>query len=122
MISKSLNNTTANLRSVTSRNYIVPQAKFNLFKGSLSYSSVLVWNSIPVSIKCSKSLPKIRKTMFRMDENLINKCIIYSITLRCHLKLNLHFHFYVLSLSLSLSLSDCVCMYVVSAWVVSANF
>ena len=53
----SLNNTTANLRSVTSRNYIVPQAKCNLFKGSLSYSGVVVWNSIPVSIKCSKSLP-----------------------------------------------------------------
>ena len=53
----SLNNTTANLRLVTSRNYIVPQAKCNLFKGSLSYSGVVVWNSIPVSIKCSKSLP-----------------------------------------------------------------
>ena len=38
----SLNNTTANLRSVTSRNHIVPQAKCNLFKGSLSYSGVVV--------------------------------------------------------------------------------
>ena len=38
----SLNNTTANLRSVTSRNYIVSQAKCNLFKGSLSYSGVVV--------------------------------------------------------------------------------
>ena len=53
----SLNNTSANLRSVTSRNYIVPQAKCNLFKGSLSYSDVVVWNSISVGIKCSKSLP-----------------------------------------------------------------
>ena len=52
-----LDNTTANLRSVTSRNYIVPQAKCNLFKGSLSYSGVMVWNSIPVSIKGSNSLP-----------------------------------------------------------------
>ena len=30
----SLNDTTANLRSVTGRNYIVPQAKCNLFKDS----------------------------------------------------------------------------------------
>ena len=45
-----LDNATANLRSVTSRNYKVPQAKCNLFKGSLSYSVVMVWNSIPVSI------------------------------------------------------------------------
>ena len=56
-----LDNTTANLRSVTSRNYIVPQAKCNLFKGSLSYSGVMVWNSIPVSIKCSNSLPNFVK-------------------------------------------------------------
>ena len=52
-----LNNTTANLRSVASKNFIVPQAKCNLFKGSLSYSGVMVWNSIPVSIKDSSSLP-----------------------------------------------------------------
>ena len=57
-----LDNTTANLRSVTSRNYIVPQAKCNLFKGSLSYSGVMVWNSIPVSIKGStNSLPNFVK-------------------------------------------------------------
>ena len=52
-----LNNTAADLRSVASKNFIVPQAKCNLFKGSLSYSGVIVWNSIPVSIKDSSSLP-----------------------------------------------------------------
>ena len=52
-----LNNTVSNLRSVTSKNVLVPQAKCNLFKGSLSYSGVMVWNSIPVSIKDSYSLP-----------------------------------------------------------------
>ena len=52
-----LNNTAANLRSVASKNFIVPQAKCNLFKGSLSDSGVMVWNSIPVSIKDSSSLP-----------------------------------------------------------------
>ena len=52
-----LNNTAANLRSVASKTFIVPQAKCNLFKGSLSYSGEMVWNSIPVSIKDSSSLP-----------------------------------------------------------------
>ena len=51
-----LNNTASNLRSVAQNNYIVPQAKCNLFKGSLSFSGVIVWNSIPVSIKASPSL------------------------------------------------------------------
>ena len=51
-----LNNTASNLRSVTNKNLLVPQAKCNLFKGSLSYSGVIVWNIIPVSIKNSSSL------------------------------------------------------------------
>ena len=51
-----LNNTASNLRSVASKNFIVPQAKCNLFKGSLSNLGVIVWNSIPVSIKDSSSL------------------------------------------------------------------
>ena len=46
-----LNNTVSNLRSVACKNFLIPQAKCNLFKGSLSYSGVMVWNSIPVSIK-----------------------------------------------------------------------
>ena len=36
---------------------LLPQAKCNLVKGSLSYSGVMVWNSILVSIKDSSSLP-----------------------------------------------------------------
>ena len=52
-----LNNTASNLRSVASKNFLIPQAKCNLFKGSLSSSGVMVWNSIPVSIKNSSSLP-----------------------------------------------------------------
>ena len=51
-----LNNTASNLRSVAQNNYIVPQAKCNLFKGSLSFSGVIVWNSIPFSIKTSPPL------------------------------------------------------------------
>ena len=49
-------NTASNLRSVSRKNYILPQAKCNLFKGSLSFSGVIVWNNIPVNIKNSQSL------------------------------------------------------------------
>ena len=45
-----LNSTAASLRSVAQHNYIVPQAKCNLFKGSLTFSGVIVWNSIPATI------------------------------------------------------------------------
>lgn len=51
-----LNNTASNLRSVAHKNYLLPQAKCSLFKGSLSYSGVAVWNSIPVDIKSASSL------------------------------------------------------------------
>ena len=51
-----LNNTASNLRSVRQKNYILPQATFNLFKGSLTFPGVVVWNSIPLSIKTSQSL------------------------------------------------------------------
>ena len=37
-----LNNAFSNLRSVASKHLLVPQAKFNVFKGSLSYSGVMV--------------------------------------------------------------------------------
>ena len=50
------NNTASNLRSVAHKNYLLPQAKCNLFKGSFSYSGVVVWNSIPVDIKSASSL------------------------------------------------------------------
>ena len=51
-----LDNTTI-LRSVTNKNCVVPLAKCNLLKGSLTYSGVIIWNSIPVSIKNLSSLP-----------------------------------------------------------------
>ena len=56
-----LNNTASNLSAVASKIFIVPQVKCNLFKGSLSYSGVIVWNSIQDSsslhifmIKCTE--------------------------------------------------------------------
>ena len=50
------NNTASNLKSVAQNNYIVPQAKCNLLKGSLTFSGIIVWNRIPLSIKMSPSL------------------------------------------------------------------
>ena len=37
-----LDNTTSNLRSVAHKNYLLPQAKCNLYKGTFSYSGVVV--------------------------------------------------------------------------------
>ena len=51
-----LDNTASNLRSVAHKNYLLPQAKCNLYKGSFSYSGVVVWNSFPTSIKLASSL------------------------------------------------------------------
>ena len=51
-----LDSTLSNLRSVANKNYVLPQAKCNLFKGSLSFSGVVIWNSIPLEIKQSSSL------------------------------------------------------------------
>ena len=51
-----LANTSTNLRSVTHKHYLLPQPKCNLFKGSLSYSGIVVWNSISINIKIQKSL------------------------------------------------------------------
>ena len=51
-----LDNTTSNLRSVAHKNYLLPQAKCNLYKGGFSYSGVVVWNNRPSSIKLASSL------------------------------------------------------------------
>ena len=51
-----LDNTTSNIRSVAHKNYLLPQAKCNIYKGSFSYSDVVVWNSLPTSIKLASSL------------------------------------------------------------------
>ena len=52
----SLDNTASNLRSVAHKNYLLPQAKCNLYKGSFSYSGVVVWNSLPTNITVASSL------------------------------------------------------------------
>ena len=57
------NDTITSLRSVTNKNFLIPKPKLNLFKNSLSYSGAIIWNSIPLEIKTSKSL-----------DSFVNKC------------------------------------------------
>ena len=52
-----LDNTSSKLRSVANKNFVILQTKCNLFKCRMSYSGAIVWNSIPVNIKESSSLP-----------------------------------------------------------------
>ena len=51
-----LDSTLSNLKSVANKHYVLPQARCNLFKGSLSFSGVLIWNSIPIDKRISSSL------------------------------------------------------------------
>ena len=51
-----LDNKTSNLRSIAHTNCLLPQAICSLYKGSFSYSGVVVWNSLPTSIKLATSL------------------------------------------------------------------
>ena len=51
-----LYSTLSNLRSVANKHYVLHQARCNLFKGSLSFSGGLIWNSIPIDIRNSSSL------------------------------------------------------------------
>ncbi len=46
-----LDNTNATLRSVTNQALHVPRPRTELFKGSLSYSGAIIWNSIPLHIR-----------------------------------------------------------------------
>ncbi len=49
-------NTNITLRSVSNNNMHVPRPRIEMFKGSLSYSGALIWNSIPLNIRNSTSL------------------------------------------------------------------
>lgn len=49
-------NNTMTLRSVTSKCMHVPRPKTEMFKGSLSYSGTIIWNSIPLNVRNLNSL------------------------------------------------------------------
>ncbi len=44
------------LRSVTNEALFVPRPKIEQFKGSLSYSGAIIWNSIPQHIRNASSI------------------------------------------------------------------
>ena len=72
MTDVNLNNTASNIRSVAQNNYIVPHAKCNLFKGSLTFSGVIVWNSIPLSKINVTVFGYICEKMYQLEETLID--------------------------------------------------
>ncbi len=56
MQSDILENTNVTLRSVTNEAMFVPRPKIEQFKGSLSYSGAIIWNSIPLDIRNATSI------------------------------------------------------------------
>ena len=69
-----LDSTVSNFRSVSRKNYILPQAKCILFKGNLSFSGVAVWNSSPVNINGSPSLERFCEKLYSVNNTLIVYC------------------------------------------------
>ena len=60
-----------NLRSFDNMNLYHPKPNCEVFKKSLQYSGATVWNSLPMSIKESTSVPQF-KTSYRNEYNLGN--------------------------------------------------
>ena len=50
------NDTGSNLRSVSNKNFVIPEPNNNLFESSSSYSGAVIWNSIPLETKHATSL------------------------------------------------------------------
>ena len=44
------------LRSSSDMNYVTPRPKLEQFKGSMSFSGPSIWNRIPESIRCVKTV------------------------------------------------------------------
>ncbi len=64
--------TNMTLRSSSNENYAVPKPRNNLFKNSLSYSGALIWNSIPLDVRTSKTLDAFTTNCLNW---LQNKCL-----------------------------------------------
>ena len=80
-----LDNTASNLQSVAHKNYLLPQAKCNLYKGSFSYSGLVVWNSLPTSIKLASSLDTFVK---KCTEWLKCKAVLHLLETKWNLQLH----------------------------------
>ena len=44
------------LRSVTNRDFYIPQCKLEMFKKSLTYSGPIIWNNLPRDLKMCQNL------------------------------------------------------------------
>jgi len=61
-----------NLRSASSLNYAIPRPKMELFKQSISYSGPCIWNKIPESIRCMKTLDSFTTHLIRWLKSINN--------------------------------------------------
>ena len=60
------------LRSASSLNYAMPRPKMELFKESISYSVSCIWNKIPESIRCMKTLDSFTTHLIRWLKSINN--------------------------------------------------
>ena len=51
------------LRSESNFDLRLPKHRTNLFKNSLQYSGVHIWNSLPLNIRCAPSLPVFKRNV-----------------------------------------------------------
>ncbi len=49
-------NTNMTLRSISNQSIHVPRPRTEMFKGSLTYSGAIIWNSIPINVRNSCSV------------------------------------------------------------------
>ena len=61
------------LRSIENGNLVLPKFKLMSFKGSLSYSGVEIWNSIPSNIRKATTLKEFKSKFFLYLLNKVNQ-------------------------------------------------
>ena len=60
------------LRSIENGNLVQPKFKLMSYKGSLSYSGVEIWNSIPSNIRKATTLKEFKSNFFLYLQNKVN--------------------------------------------------
>ena len=54
------------LRSVTNRDFCIPQCKLELFKNSLTYSGPIIWNNLPKDLKMCQNLTSFKNQYLKL--------------------------------------------------------
>ena len=66
------------LRSDSNKKIKTPKPKLNMFKNSLSYSSALIVNIIPVEIRNANTIDTFVREMFDMDERSLVSIFVFT--------------------------------------------